>query len=68
VQLQNSAEAGRIYVPLISLTYEELKGEDISNLLDGTTKEVLFEYRVSYNMDMSRSLEDVKVNLVRLIK
>ena len=57
IQLQNSYEPGKVYLPLITLSYRELDVESYRrNVLAS------FEFKVEYTMDMSRSLEDVKVS------
>jgi len=56
VTLQNSPEAGKIYVPLLTATYGELSGSEAEQ-----RRTVSFTYSVTYSMDMSRSLEDIKV-------
>ncbi|CAL8079935.1 unnamed protein product [Orchesella dallaii] len=58
IQLQNSKEPGRIYVPLITLTYKDMtKDEFLRN------EQITFDFSVTYMMDMSRSLEDVKISV-----
>lgn len=59
IQLQNSQEPGRIYAPLITLTYKDMTNEEfLKNEL------VHFEFSVNYVMEMTRSIEDVKVRKI----
>lgn len=57
IQLQNSQDAGKIYVPLLTLEYADVGQEEF--LRDEL---ITFEYSVNYFMEMSRSIEDVKVS------
>ncbi|OXA59378.1 Meckelin [Folsomia candida] len=58
VQLQNSKDAGKIYVPLLTMGYADATQEEFIR-----NDVITFDYSVNYFMDMSRSIEDVKISI-----